>query len=252
MSPHHLHVCAPLSKSTIVPKCKAGTVERISGNVISWMVGANIAFPQTPDEFPTPEHKKFYGSENCSTSNHPGRMNPNQYFKDTCTVGEWFGDMNGLYGGGHFSPAMNASQVDFEDSTPPAPPGPHPGNPGITLQRGSNWVYTDICNTRRESNKPEWINFDGVMTATSSSLPFSDIPDPNDPNLDQWFEFMRSIQAAPGSNNYNLNTENSQGCDGFHISFILTNTLGYWNEATNTTGCGEGACTYSGYICEIE
>ncbi|EJK55306.1 hypothetical protein THAOC_24972, partial [Thalassiosira oceanica] len=258
--------------STIVPKCKAGTVEEISGTTVSWMIGANIAMggPDTPDEFPTPEHKKFWGSENCSTSNHPGRMNPYRLIRDTCTIGEWFGDMNGLYGGGHFSnDAIDATQIDFKDSTPPAPPGPHPGNPGITFQRGSNWVYTDICNKRKGSNKPEWINFDTVMTGTSSSFPLAPPPPPrsgnlDDPNFDwdqyfndrdfdwdQWFEYFRSTVVAAGSNNYNLNTENSQGCDGFHISFILA-TKRYWNEETKTTGCGEGACAYSGYICEIE
>jgi len=247
--------------STIVPRCKAGTVERISGSVLSWVIGANIAMggPRTPDEFPTPEHKKFWGSENCSTSNHPGRMSPAPLFQGTCTIGEWVGDMNGLYGGGHFSIApITAAQVDFEDFTPPGPhPGDIPGNPGITLSRGSNWVYTDICNTRRGSNKPEWINFDTVMTTTSTSWPVSDHPpilDFFDPNFDwdQWFGHMRSTAANPGSNNYNLNTENSQGCDGFHISFILTSPFGYFNEETKTTGCGDGMCTYSGYICEIE
>lgn len=144
--------------------------------------------------------------------------------------------------------------IDFEDGTPP---GPQPGNPGIRLQRGSNWVYTDICNTRRDSDKPEWINFDTVQIGTSTSLPVSAPPprwDFNDPDFDydQWFEFMRTSWTVPGGNNYNLNTENSQGCEGFHISFILSNPIGYWNEDTNTTGCGVGACTYAGYICEIE
>lgn len=166
--------------------------------------------------------------------------------------------MEGLYGGGHFSPrGFFASDIAFPEFTPR---GPQPGNPGIMLQRGSNWVYTDICNKRRGIDKREWINFDTVQTGTSVSLPVPDMPifDPNDNSTsidefwERFFEYMKAINAGPGSSNYNLNTENSQGCDGFHISFILWNTVGYWNEQTETPGCNIGSCSWAGYICELE
>jgi len=80
-------------------------------------------------------------------------------------------------GGGHFATNTYADTIAFNEFTPR---WPQPGNPGIFVRCGSNWVDTEICNTRRGSDKKEWINFDTVLTETSESFP--DRYDPFDAN----------------------------------------------------------------------
>merc|ERR1712176_17322 len=134
----------------------------------------------------------------------------------------------------------------FDHATPP---GIQPGSVDITSSRGSNWVNTNICSKydpSKDDDKKEWINFDTLMTSSSQGLfnPFN--YDHKNLTRENTIKIFKDWFADPGSNSYSLNTENSQGCEGYHISFVLS-TSGYWNDDHDTNGCGPNACTYRGY-----